>query len=186
MLTKNFNKNEILSLFEDDTKLSVLYDRLLSYFKKHVLENSGTLQDAEDLLQESIVLAYRKVRHPDFVLNSSLETFIFGIGKRKWMYELRKIRFAQEPKTLKDESNNIEEMIIKDEKSKLYIEHFKKLSLSCQQVLTLFFQGSKMNEIAEKMNFSSEGYARKRKHQCQNKLIDSIKNDRLYRELSDE
>jgi RNA polymerase sigma factor (sigma-70 family) len=173
-----------MSIFSNDDSLRSLYGRVLPSFKKLVMDNSGHIEDAEDLLQESIILCYKKIKEPDFILTSKLETFIIGIGKRKWMHELRKKgRYSAYPE-IEDEGNTIDEMIIHSERRTLYVKHFESLSDSCKKVLRLFFEGLNMNEIAARLDFKSEAYARKRKHNCQSKLIDLIKRDELYVELA--
>lgn len=177
-------KSEIVSFFADNVRLKKMYQELIPMFKTLVKNNSGTEAEAEDLLQDSIVLCYKKTQEDNFLLTSKLETFIYGIGRRKWMQQLRKKVNHTEIMTTSAEGNLIDEIIINDEKNDLYLKHFNLLSESCQRVLTFFFEGLKMFEIADKMNFSSEGYARKRKHNCQTNLLDSIKKDALFTELT--
>ncbi len=176
-------KNDVVSFFSDEKFLKSLYKSLLPSFKKMVLENSGSQQDAEDLLQESVILSFKKMSEPDFELTSKLETFIYGIGRRKWMYELRKRSKFSLTVESNDEGNLIDEIIIKSERQDLYLKYFNSMSESCRQILTLFFEGIRMMDIALKLGFKSEGYARKRKHNCQSKLVEAIKNDSLYQEL---
>jgi len=50
-----------------------------------------------------------------------------------------------------------------------------------RKVLEMFyFNGSSMKDIAVEMGYGSEGYARKRKYQCMNKLKQLIRNDTRY------
>ncbi len=184
---KKKSEKDLESQFQDDDWLKEVYIKLLPQLEKHVLRNSGTAQDAKDLFQEAMVITYKKTKDPSFILTSSIETFIFSVGKRKWLYELRKRKEQTgitEP--IEDEGNTIEEIIIKDEKQKLYLQHFNQLSPKCQEVLKLFFSGLKMNEIAKNLGFSSEGYTRKRKHECQDKLLKQIKSDPVYKEMEHE
>lgn len=41
-----------------------------------------------------------------------------------------------------------------------------------------------MEMIAAQMGYSSEGYARRRKHQCKERLIERIKSNPAYEELT--
>lgn len=175
-------KSDIPFYFSDESSLKSLYNRLLPSFRK-IVATSGNQHDTEDLLQDSLVICYKKIQEPGFELTSKLETFIIGIGKRKWLHELRKRKGYSEIMEIEDEGNVIDEMIINDEKKMLYMKHFGMLSESCKKVLELFFKGIKMSEIANTLNFSSEGYARKRKHDCQSHLMDSIKGDLMFKEL---
>lgn len=165
-----------------------MYNKLLPTFKSHVQKNSGTEQDAKDLFQEALIVLYRKVYDPAFHLSSTVETFIFAVGKKKWLYELRKRKKNVSIMEAIDESNNydINEILHEKEKIELYLKHFKNLTEGCGNILTLAFKGMKMKNIANELNFGSEGYARKRKHECQEKLINLIKEDPLFGELGNE
>lgn len=71
----------------------------------------------------------------------------------------------------------------KRERLKLYQEKFQLLGEDCQRILTLFYNGIKMDEIAQKMGFASAGYAKKRKHKCKEKLVALITADERFNEL---
>ena len=42
-----------------------------------------------------------------------------------------------------------------------------------------------MKIIAERMGFGSEGYAKRRKGQCKDRLTELVKNDPAYKELKE-
>lgn len=180
---KNLSKPELRELFNDDKKLTLLYQKLFPSIKKLVLENSGTIHEAKDLFQEVIIVVYKNLQNPDFQLTSSLETFCYSVARNKWLYELRKKKIVKSPIETSDSGNNLIDLIITEERARLFQKHLDQLSDGCRTILNLFFNGKKMNQIATKLGFSSEGYARKRKHNCQEKLIQSIKNDPLFEEL---
>ena len=185
---KKIPGKELLVQLNDNHQLQLLYNSLLPSIERHVIKNSGNKEDAKDIFQESVVVAYRKAQDPSFVLTSSLETFIFSIAKRKWLYELKKRgrHNAHMEISPGEGGNNIEQMVINNERTSLYLKHFRALPAGCKKILTLFFEGYKMSEIAEKLGFASEGYARKRKHQCQETLIKFITKDKSYKELNHE
>ena len=68
------------------------------------------------------------------------------------------------------------------ERRKLYERYFDRLEEKCRRVLTLYFQGKSMQEIAD-VEKISEVNARQQKSRCQKHLIESIQKDPLYREL---
>lgn len=172
---------EVLDFLNDSLSLQQLYDKMLPAIERYVTKNSGDKQDAKDLFQEAVVVVFKKAKEVDFQLTSSLETFIFSISKRQWLYELRKKKGNLPFMEIVDSSGNeFDELIIKEERDNLYIKHFEKLSASCKDILRLFFSGLKMAEIANQLNFASEGYARKRKHECQTNLVKLIKDDPHY------
>lgn len=185
---KNPSQEDLFILFRDNKALQHLYDKLLPSIERYILKNSGNSYDAKDVFQEAIIIVYRKVQDADFQITSSLETFIFSIAKRKWLRELKKRKRDIHNLRIADssEGNKIDQMVINHEKSNLYLRYFNDLSDSCKEILNLFFDGWKIPEITKKLNFGSDGYTRKRKHNCQQKLVNSIKQDRLFKELKNE
>lgn len=177
---------KLKTLLDDPKFLKEFYQKLLPSFENFILKNSGSKEDAKDVFQEALVITYGKLCNPTFELRSSLETFVFAVGKLKWMSELRKSRKKTSVMILDEpeEGNDIEELIINKERTNLYLKHFAQLSQGCKDVMELFFNGFKISEIAKKMNFSSEGYTKKRKHNCQKKLISLIKGDQLFKEYN--
>ena len=77
----------------------------------------------------------------------------------------------------------LSEEMDKRERLKLYREKFQLLGEDCRKILTLFYDGVKMDEIADKMGFASAGYAKKRKHRCKEKLVALITEDDRFNEL---
>lgn len=176
---------ELQAWFRDDRNIESLYIAFLPAIKAHVKTNGGSEQDARDLFQEAIVVLYKKSKDSDFILSVPIETYLFAIAKRIWLSQLRKRRNADKLKVSfdVDEGNEIEEMVINHEVQELYIKHFKTLGEGCRKLLNLFFNGLKMKEIAKQLELASEGYVRKRKHECQKMLVQSIQGDPVFVEL---
>lgn len=176
---------QLLQLLRDDHYLRSLYDDLLPQLERHVSANSGEVSEAKDLFQESMIILFKKCHDPNFELTVKVETFLYSIAKRRWLYELRKKK--KQPAIGKEndatEGNTIDQWIINAERTSIYQYHFSKLSDGCKALMELFFQGLKMEEITQKLSLSSIGYTRKKKHGCQEKLLKSIKSDPKYKEL---
>ena len=69
------------------------------------------------------------------------------------------------------------------ERGNLFWNAFRQLGEDCQKVLELFFQKIPMETIATQMGYGSEGYAKRRKLQCKDRLTELIKQDPAYPEL---
>ncbi|MBN2805617.1 MAG: sigma-70 family RNA polymerase sigma factor [Prolixibacteraceae bacterium] len=164
-----------------------------SYFHKvnaFVCANNGTENDANDVFQESIIIIYRKLKKRKLVLDDkSFETLIHSICRFLWLRELELKRGAMV--TVSDMSNysesifdeELEEIVLMNERYRLYQEHFQKLGKDCQKILRLFLQQVALKEIADRLGLVSESYAKKRKHQCKEYLIRSIKQDTEFKKI---
>lgn len=175
----------------DNCVLQYVYKNHYPSIHHFIVSNSGSPEDAKDIFQESIIVIFRKVKEqPHFLLNSSFKTFIYSIARNLWLKHLRAIKY--EGQKIKDQQKYIE---LKDEpfkvsnedlKLSLYQKYFKLLPEDCQDILKLTARDIPQKEIAQAMNFKSENYVKKRKHNCKEKLIEMIKKDPRYPDLWDE
>ena len=167
--------------------LREIYDNYFPGIKNHVINNSGSDEDAEDVFHDALIVIYRKVKNDSLELTSSFHTFLFAICKNLWLKKLKRKK-RKSGVTIEDAEvltilNDSEQEIETTERFALYREKFQLLGEDCQKLLLLYFERKNMEEIAEAMGFGSEGYARKRKFQCKDKLTKLIKADERFNEL---
>src|SRR4051812_44344147 len=69
------------------------YDLLYSFYypmiENFVKRNNGTSADAKDIFQETIIVLLDKVPKEDFILTSSIKTYIFAVASNLWLKRLR-------------------------------------------------------------------------------------------------
>lgn len=162
-----------------------IYQEHFSLIEHMVLANSGSKEDALDLFQDGMMVIYRKAREGDLELTCSFKTYLFSVCRNLWLKRLRKNRNLEVTILTDEESidtENLETTFDEQERYRFFKSKLSQLGTDCQQVLTLFFEGASMVRIAEIMGFASEGYAKKRKFKCKEKLVALIKNDPSYKE----
>ena len=83
---------------EDNSSFGLLYKFYFPSVASYIKQNLGSNEDAEDVFQEAITVLLQKVRQSDFVLTSSLKTYLYAIAKNLWLKRLRdsKIRRNQD------------------------------------------------------------------------------------------
>ncbi len=171
----------------DSKGLREIYELFLPRIRKLVTSNGGSEEDAQDIFQSAILTIYEKSQNENFKLTSKFFTLLYGICRNLWGNRLQKKSFKEV--TLSDHvkyssEENIEFDIERTEEQELFWASFQKLGEDCQKLLRLFFDKEKMEKIAKMMGYGSVSYAKKRKFQCKEKLIEWIKKDRRYKELS--
>jgi len=185
LTVKRYSPEEIIDGLRrrDNRILSYIYKNSFPPVLKLVLSNSGTEEDAKDIFQEAIIVAFRNIReNKEFKLESSFQTYLYSIARLLWLKQLREKRSRntitekhtfiefEEPKPFDEE----------DLKYSLYQRAFKKLPPDCQQILKMSIDGVSQKQIAKKLGLKSENYIKKRKHYCKEYLIGKIKEDPDY------
>lgn len=186
-----YNKEELIEGIrnKDNLILQHIIKQNIKYIKQYVINNSGCNSDANDVLQEAIIVLFRKVKEDNFKLTSSLNTFIYSIGKLIWLKELerRRIKGSISVKLdIIDEDNSIHSIIEKNDRLRLYREKFEELGEDCKKVLRLFYLGTSISQITKFMHYSSSEYTKKKKYICKNTLISKIKKTTQFKELGND
>ncbi|MGC9471654.1 MAG: RNA polymerase sigma factor [Bacteroidales bacterium] len=170
----------------DPVILNHIYEEYYPWVEKHVLNNSGTEDDAGDIFQETLVILFRKRKEGSLHISTSFRNYLIGTAKMLWLKELRRRRRSPVISAeVTDEESLAENISLEaEEKSRysLYQKYFMRLAEDCRKILKWFYSKVPLAEIARRMGYKSENYARKRKFKCKEKLIEMIKNDPAYDE----
>lgn len=170
----------------EPTAVTQFYKDNLPKVTRYIITNSGDAADAQDVFQDAMMLVYQKLGNDSLKLECTLATYVFAVCRNLWMNALRKKRKMLLNDTILDISKDMDDSIIetidKSEKKLLYQKHFANLGSSCKNLLLHFFEGTSMQKISKVMGYS-EGYTRKKKFECKEKLLLMIGKDPLYKEL---
>lgn len=186
VIVTKFSTEQILEgIVSNDTH--VLEHIYRSFFPKtlvYVRSNGGTREDAYDVFQESVVIVLQRVRKEPLVLNCSFETYLISIVKILF-YHMRlsaKKRNAVllDYEKLTEEIEEIDgeflETYRQNQMSNIIQRHFIDLSEGCQTLLRLYIERVSIREIADMMGVS-EGFVKKKKYACKQKLIKRVMAD---------
>lgn len=169
--------------------LHLVYSENYPLIKSFIQSNNGNNHDAEDMLQESLILIYKKVSTNGLTLESSFETYLFSVCRFLWLRELEKRRFEFSNELKQDIQEDIENDLIDDhdkfEKNKLIQKYLLQLDPECRMLLMMFYDNAPMKDISENLGFRSNAQTAKKKFNCKKKLIELIKEDPYYKEIMD-
>lgn len=76
----------------DQAAFAILYQFYYPAVERFVRRNNGTRDDARDVFQETVLVLLDKVPRADFVLTSSLKTYVLAISSNLWLKRLRAAR----------------------------------------------------------------------------------------------
>ncbi len=152
----------------------------------YVLKHGGKETDAEDILQEAIIVLWQKVNAGNFQLTSRLGTYLMGVAKNKWLAQLRKDKRLTSDDNREDpvdDNPSSLERLLTDEKIKLVRRALEVIQPLCKKLLMLFyFEEKNMNDIAKIMNFANTDVVKSKKYQCKKALEEVIQKEMIKAE----
>ncbi|MEM6685096.1 MAG: sigma-70 family RNA polymerase sigma factor [Bacteroidota bacterium] len=168
----------------DTTILQEIYDRFFLKVRTFVLQNSGSITDAEDIFHNALMQLYVRLKKRDLVIKSSFEAYLFTTCKNLWRRELNKKRVTKSKVVeLEDKETENAYALLEQEQWELYIEKFQLLSENCRKVLTLLFNGTSYDEIVKLFSYASKVVARQRVFKCKAKLTKLIQEDQKFSKI---
>ncbi|MBE0678031.1 MAG: RNA polymerase sigma factor [Bacteroidales bacterium] len=183
-LFKKYSDSDIIDGIrrQDNRILTYLYDAYYEVIRDHLKKNSGSEDDVYDVLQETVVIVYKQVIGETFTLTSDLKGYFFGVARNVWNTQLR---YRSRLTSLETDPVDFSEA---EEASgaaleRIVMRSFALLREDCQMMLNLFSEGFTYDEIAQKMGFKNESYARRKKYLCKEALMEIIKTDPDYQDL---
>lgn len=147
------------------------YPMVLHYVKQH----NGTAADAQDLLQETMILFYEKVVQDKLTLSASVPTYLMSICKNQWRQVLAKNQ--RKGKNLLPAMNQQwEEPATEPDNPTLNLLHYvAQLGKKCQDILVAFYYlGQPMPQIAEQHQYRNLHTATVQKFKCLERLRKSL------------
>jgi RNA polymerase sigma factor (sigma-70 family) len=181
-----FSDRELISCIKVNTGLNeaigFLYRQHFDALSALIIHNSGTAEDAKDIVQEVVVNFINTVRSGKYRGESSIKTFLFAMARYTWLNELKRRGRADKREKLFEtgspESSEMEIAIEKRETQRQLIAVFEKLGTSCKKILTLFYyENLSIKEILEQTSYENEQVVRNKKHKCLKGLTALVKNN---------
>lgn len=160
---------------------SIYHDTMLKgTVCKYVMNHQGSLDEAL-LVFNDMIVQFVKTGFSDHssTLAGDLNPYLMGIAKYLWFAELKKKLASHYESFDMDIHQGVtmeepESLFLTKERRKVLIELLSLLRSNCKDVLMHWANGFSMVEIAEKLNYQSEGMARKKKSQCFKELLDYL------------
>jgi len=139
--------------------------------RKMIRQHGGTLQDAEDIFQEALIILCRKIKETDFQLTAQLSTYLFSVCRFLWKDELKKRQHLVvadlETGLTEPQEQALQVLLEREADIQLAEKVLKGLADRCRELLLLFYKGQwALKDIAVKMGYSSENTAKNQKYKC--------------------
>jgi RNA polymerase sigma factor (sigma-70 family) len=174
-----YTANEVLEKLksQDPEMFRYIYRTYGKMITGHVLKNSGTLEDAKELIQITFTELWSSINEGRYREEGKLGHYIFQLAANNWRYELRKRRtrttddLDDAPHLLADDSTeSMERQVVKDRYLNAIHEALKQIGGTCEQVIKLYHLEEKsLQDVANQMNYDYNSL-RKRIFDCRKKL----------------
>lgn len=162
--------------------IDFIYREYFPMVRSIVVPQNGTLEDAEDIFHDGLIVIYNRLKNKKVMLNSSLKTYFFSVCKNIWMRRLeRKYRLLYGTDSCVGETKESYSLEGKEEedaeKYRLFKKHFNEMPEFCRVLLTHYIRKTPLQEIAQIMNYKDAEYVKARKYYCKNQLRKKILSD---------
>ncbi len=156
---------------QNKESIELIYKANYKMIQNLILNNKGTIDDAADIFQESMIVLYEKALNPDFILTCQLKTFIYSVCKRLWLKKL------QQQQRFLSQTDDFNQVVSVDEDLDLYkkrqasfdiMEHaMAKIGEPCKSLLEAYYIERKhMQEIASEFSYTNADNAKTQKYKC--------------------
>jgi RNA polymerase sigma factor (sigma-70 family) len=165
-----------------------LYQQYSDTVSSFITNNGGSIQDAEDIFQETVLAFLSSVKNGKYRKESTIKTFLVSVAKNIWYNEIKKRESSVNREKIFEKGRDQKEVdvsyYISDREMK---QQFRllldQLDESCRKVLLLFYyENLSMKEIVDHLPYENEQVVRNKKYKCLQYLTNLVKQNPLMRE----
>lgn len=154
--------------------------------RSFVTRNSGSSDEADDILQESLVILWQRIRANRFEPLAQPGTFLFATARNLWLRQLarrkREMPLGPDDHQKQDDAVSSLDSLILTEESGTLQEAMARLSEQCRFLLLAFYwEELSMEQIAERFGFANAQTAKSKKYQCKKLLKELLTGRRALR-----
>lgn len=190
---KMYSDADLLSAIRNrdtlDAAIRYIYHHYAEPISSLVLNNSGNVQDAQDILQETVVTFIESVRNNKFRGEATIKTFLVAIARHTWLNELRRRERADHREevfgtTRVAEEPDISQLISEREAKQQFHEVLGKLGANCKKILILYYyENMSVKEMLDHLPYGNEQVVRSKKYKCLQQLTGLLKGNPVIRKL---
>jgi RNA polymerase sigma factor (sigma-70 family) len=163
-----------------------MYRLYFPMVRQHIIHNKGNEEDSFDLFQESVLDFLHHVKQ-DRLQSPKVKPYLMGIVRNKWLNQLRRKGYGDQyisemKQTLGDDQEaapDVPDPLRLEAEKEIAVGHlFSKLGAKCVEILRLrFWDGFKMQKIAERMAYKSSQIAKNKHFRCLEELRALLRDD---------
>lgn len=187
MLTKETKIVEAIKNGNQQELLNELYKTVLPKVRAYITKNSGSVDEANDMFQDAVMVFYKQVKLSQLDIKQSVEAYIFTVAKNLWINKAKRdarIHFTDEVKEDKEVTASSLSTLISEEREKAVMGVLNQLGERCAQLLNyVFYQDYSLAEVTDLMGFSSAEVTHTTHYRCKKKLMDLVSGNDSFKNL---
>lgn len=161
----------VASYATKETLFTRLYLQAFPAVARFISRQGGTLEEAQDIFQEALLVYYEKVAVNQFEPSSSHQAYMLGIARNLWLKEQEKI-VRTEPISNADVAEVPTSQPV-SEKLLLFLQQSGKKCMDMLQ--SFYYEKLSMREVSSRFGFRSERSATVQKYKCLEKVREQVK-----------
>jgi RNA polymerase sigma factor (sigma-70 family) len=185
-------ENDIIEKIKNNIEINAclkyLYKEHYGFLERMVLNNSGSKEDAEDVIQEVFLAVLQIIQNDKFKGESSLKSFLYAVAKNIWLVKIKKQKAEHRRVNIWIEENpefdtDINDQIKKNEALELISDVLGSLGTVCKDILSRFYyENLSLKEILPFTEFDNEQVLRNKKSKCMKALTEKLEQKPLMKE----
>ena len=158
-----------------------IYGRLLPSVQRYIKSNSGSIEDAHDIFQETLETILLKIDQ----CPTNFKGLVMTIAKRRWIDRLRRI--GKETTIAEEISKQTVEGEVTNsyDKFKLMEIAFAQLSELCQKLIEGIKRDLNVEQLVQELNFNNANTLYRRKAACVERWSILVRQQKEFKELFD-
>ncbi|MEM9674625.1 MAG: RNA polymerase sigma factor [Cyclobacteriaceae bacterium] len=161
----------VASAATKETLFTQLYLQAFPAVARYISRKGGTLEEAQDIFQEALLVYYEKVVIDGFELKNSPRAYILGIARNLWLKAQEKSIRTESMSDL-DFSETPESQPV----SEKLLSFLQQAGKKCMDVLqSFYYEKLSMREVSARFGFRSERSATVQKYKCLEKVREQVK-----------
>lgn len=152
-----------------------IYEKAFPMVAAFVSHMNGSLQDAKDIFQDSVLIYFEKSESRNFTVYTLPEKYIAGIAKHLW---IKKYKFDAKTVSLTalESSISIPSDFFPTPEYSLLLRFLEATGKKCMDLLRAFYyEKQTLRDLANVLGYSSERSATVQKYKCLEKIRETIK-----------
>ncbi len=147
------------------------YKRVFPIAASYIQKRGGSLSDAREVFQGSLVMYYEKLVHTGFEVKQDEQAYLMGIVKKRWLKYRSKIQLTTDFNSM----DRVEEKEPEIHRKRL-LQLLKQSGQRCMDLLqSFYYEKISIKQLAERFGYTSERSATVQKYKCLEKVRGEVK-----------